>query len=193
MRRGAVGLALALAGAGALAWWFASDLAAPEVDPTLERAVRSVVDEHLSRGPWPGYLANRRGSAWFCSADMIELRREGAELKVGLLALCQEYARAGDELLCGSGEHGPKLVTLVSSNSGPGPARYEVRHVQSARDGASYWPSVQQMFSRAGQAELRRLEAQVRPSELADPAVEARQAFGLPPGTACTPPSRWPS
>jgi hypothetical protein len=174
-------LAIALAAVGS--WLaFGRDEPPPPGDPALERAVLPVVDAHLSQGPWRGLLSHRHpGAAWFCSVDVIELRREGGNLKAGVDAWCDEYAPSGDRLLAGSGEHTPKLVTLSG-----GPDHYEVRHVESPSNGASHWPSIQRMFSEATQTELQRRQG--RPSQwLPDPAIEARQAFGLPPDAPVEP------
>lgn len=177
MVRGLSGATLAIAVA-ALGWWLLAgrDEPAPAVDPALERAVLPVIDAHLSQGPWRGVLSHRHpGAAWYCSVDVIELRHVGGELKAGVDALCQEYVRSGDKLLAGSGEHAPMLVTLSGN-----PDHYEVRHVETAHDGDAHWPSIQRMFSEAGQTELQRRQGRSSP-HLADPVVEARQAVGLPP------------
>jgi hypothetical protein len=155
------------------------DPPAPAVDSALERAVLPIIDAQLQAGPWPGRFPADPHSAWFCSERVIEIRRDGPELKVGLDALCHEYARSGDALLLGAGEHAPKLVTLSD--------RYEILRVQTPQDGRA--DSARSLFSPAGYAELRRHEASPSP-QLPDPAIEARQSFGLSPDAPVLMPSR---
>jgi hypothetical protein len=130
----------------------------PKVDQALAEKVLPVIDAHL------------QGGKWFCTERVIEIRQQDDELRVGLDTSCQEYFRSGNTLVAASGQSSPKLVTLAG-----GPDRYEVRRVQSPLDGAGYSDSVRRMFSAAGYTEVRRSVA------LPDPAVEARQEFGLPP------------
>jgi hypothetical protein len=140
------------------------------VDPALVAQVLPVIDGELERGPWPGLLSSEHSEArWFCAEEVIEIRRAGDELAVGVDALCEEYLRDGDELLVGSGEHGPKAVIL-----GAGPDGYRVVRVDVPPDGAGFTPWVQRNFSDAGARELNRRSL---PS---DTAAQAREAFGLP-------------
>lgn len=160
-----VGAALGLlCAAGVVGWVIAQR--APAVDPVLAATVLPVIDEELERGPWPGMLGGR----WFCAEEVIEIRRTGDELAVGLDAWCEEYMRDGDELVAGSGEHCPKVVVLAAGADG-----YRVVRVEAPPDGAGFSPWVARNFSAAGAREL----SGATPSP--DTAAQARQAFGLPP------------
>lgn len=165
----AVGL---LVGLGAAAW-LVTYLQPPSVDPELVAKVQPVIDQELERdGPWRGLLSSdpALSARWFCVEQVIEIRRSGDELSVGIDALCEEYARDGDELLTGSGEHCPKVIVLVADADG-----YRVVRVDVPPDGAGFTPWVERNFSDAGARELNRL------SLPPDTAAQAREAFGLPP------------
>lgn len=145
---------------------------ASAVDPVLAAKVLPVIDEELERGPWPGMLGGR----WFCAEEVIEIRRTGDELAVGVDALCEEYTRDGDELVAGSGEHGPKVVVLAA-----GPDGYRVVRVDAPPDGAGFSPWVAHNFSAAGAREVR------GGTSFPDTAAQAREAYGLPPDAPVRP------
>lgn len=167
-----VGVALGLLVGVAVVAWLVIAHRPPSVDPALVAKVRPVIDKELERGPWPGLLSSEHPEArWFCTAQVIEIRRTGNELAVGIDAWCDEYMRDGDDLLAGSGEHAPKVVVLVARSDG-----YRVVRVDVPPDGAGFSPWVQRNFSDAGATELNR-----RRSLSPDTAGQARKAFGLPP------------
>jgi hypothetical protein len=162
----AFGLLVVLGAVG----WMVTARQPPSMDPALVAKVGPVIDEELEKGPWPGQLSSEHpGARWFCVEQVIEIRRAGDELAAGIDALCQEYVRDGHELLAGSGEHGPKVVVLVAE-----PGGYRVVRVDAPPDGAGFAPWVERSFSAAGAEEL------TRRGLPADPATQAREAFGLP-------------
>lgn len=161
-----VGVALGLLGGLGTAGWLVLALRPPAVDPVLAGKVLPVIDEELERGPWPGMLGGR----WFCAERVIEIRHTGDELAVGVEAWCDEYVRDGDELVVGSGEHGPKVVVLTAESDG-----YRVVRVDVPPDGAGYSPWVERHFSAAG---ARELNGRTPPQ---DTAAQAREVLGLRP------------
>jgi len=167
-----VGLAAGvLAGIGTVGWLVAGHTA-PPVDPVLAAAVLPLIDEELERGPWPGMLSSTGAEArWFCVARVIEIRRTGDELAVGIEDLCEEFARDGDALVAGSGERGPKVVVLTAAPDGR-----RVTRVESPPDGDAHVRWVRRNFTAGGAAEAEHLGL---PADA--PAAQAREAFGLPP------------
>lgn len=144
--------------------------AEPELDQDLLRAVAPVIHADLPvnrKVTWPGVSGGR----WFCAERAVETRRDGGDVRVGLIASCSEYVQRGGVLVMGSGFSGALVVTLTS-----GPGGYRVRDVEAPTDGAGHDVSLRRMFSTAGYAEVRRSAGRAGP----DPAPEARAAFGLP-------------
>jgi hypothetical protein len=169
-----VGLAVGVVvGVGVGGWLALRPEPLAELDPATERAVLLVIDAELERGPWPGMLESERpelGPRWFCVERVIEVRRAGDELEVGIEAQCDELARSGREVLSGSGEHGPKVVVLVAEQDG-----YRVDRVDVPPDGPGFVRWVEDNFSDAGRTDLYGWAL----SE--DPNLEqARRTFGLP-------------
>jgi hypothetical protein len=101
--------------------WLVVDRDAPRrVDSELAAAVLPAIDVESERGPWPGLPSTTRpelGPRWFSVEHVIETRRPGDEVRVGMAALCEEYARDGSTLLTGSGERAAKVVDLVGRGS----------------------------------------------------------------------------
>lgn len=164
-------------------WFLLGRTSPPVVDKAQEQSMLPAIHEQLERGPWEGMLRSARPDLvprWFCSEHVIEIRPDGPTSLVGLQARCQEFGRDGGSLVEGSGESGPQLVTLLGD-----PGNYRVGQVRHARDGSEFTTSVRQMFSPAGAAEALRLEGNAS-GVLADPAVEARRLFGLPPDAPIT-------
>lgn len=165
----ATGAGFLLAGT-AVAVVLLTDPAEPELDEDLMRAVGPVVHADLPvnrKVTWPGSAAGR----WFCAERAVETRRDGSDVRVGLIANCSEYVRRDGVLVQNGGWSGALVVTLAS-----GPDGYRVRDVEVPVDGAGHDASLQRMFSSAGYEEVRRSASRAGP----DPAPEARAAFGLP-------------
>ncbi|MGC7093606.1 hypothetical protein ACPZ19_02965 [Amycolatopsis lurida] len=123
----------AVLAAGALGWVLFAPPGPPEVDPELERAALPAIDAALEA---PG---------WTCTQDVIEIRPDAGELRVGLLADC-------DRAEPRSGFRGPRVFTLA-----PSPDGYTVLNQESPGDGAAFAPTVEQLFSPEGAAEVFRL------------------------------------
>ncbi|WET76559.1 hypothetical protein P3102_20775 [Amycolatopsis sp. QT-25] len=147
-----------------------TDHAEPELDEDLWRAVAPVVHAELPanrKHTWPGSPAGR----WFCAERAVETRRDGSDVRVGLIANCSEYVGRDGVLVQSSGRSGALVVTLAS-----GPDGYRVRDIEAPVDGAGHDESLRRMFSTAGYEEVRRSASRAGP----DPAPEARAALGLP-------------
>ncbi|HET9141790.1 hypothetical protein [Actinophytocola sp.] len=171
-------LGAALAGLGVSGWLVIERYSAPEVDAGLARAVLPLIDQELERGPWTGLLTSARpesGPRWFCAQRVVETGRDGAELRVGLLAHCVEYGRADGALIGGSGEQCAKLVVLTG-----GSGRWTVTRIESSPDGHAAAGWEREHFSPAA---VRRLHDWLgaSPDLSEDVTAQARLAFGLPP------------
>lgn len=156
--------------------WLVVDRRAPSVDSGLAAEVLPAIDAELERGPWPGLLSSARpelGPRWFCVEHVIEIRRSGNQVRVGVTALCEEYAREGKTLLTGSGEHAAKVVDLVAEAGG-----YRVTRVDAAPDGPvrDWW--LAHGFSDAG---VRQANEPLSTDDTTAP--QACEAFGLPQDT----------
>ncbi|GII30128.1 hypothetical protein [Planotetraspora mira] len=111
----------------------------------------------------------------FCHEDLIEVRRKGPRLLVGVMTWCEELARRGNRLVSGTGYGAPQLLTMESVNG-----RFTVQHVDEPTDGEANISTTRAMFSPEGAP---------RAIEMAgagwDPEngiyEEARRTFGLPP------------
>ncbi|ALG06760.1 hypothetical protein [Kibdelosporangium phytohabitans] len=160
---------LLVAGAAVAVPMLVPEPAAPELDQELLRAVAPVVHADLPvnrKVVWPGTAGGR----WFCAERPVETRRDGDDVRFGLLASCSEYAHRDGKLVHGSGFSGALVVTLAASPDG-----YRVRDVELPPDGAGNSAALKRMFSAAGYEQVQR-SAGHGP----DPAPEARAAFGLP-------------
>jgi hypothetical protein len=171
-----VGIVVGVLVAVGLMGWLVFDRAmSPRVSPGLAAMVVPVIDAELEHGPWPGMLSSTRpelAARWFCAERVIEIRRAGDEVAVGIEASCDEFAREGDALVAGSGESGPKVVVLVAGSNG-----YRVSRVDAPPDGDARLRWVRRSFSEDGAAQVE------RGSLSRDATVtQAREAFGLPPG-----------
>jgi hypothetical protein len=168
----AAGAVLVLAGALVTVVLLTED-PEPEFDENLWQAVAPVVHADLP--------ANRKvtwavspGERWFCAERPVETRRDGGDVRVGLIARCDAYVRQ-DSALVQSGGMSDALVVVLT----PGPDGYRVREVEVPSDGAGHDASLRRMFSAAGYEKVRDSASQAGP----DPAPEARAAFGLPADT----------
>ncbi|MFD8074271.1 hypothetical protein ACFV3E_16685 [Streptomyces sp. NPDC059718] len=171
------GAGLAAVAASVLCWQAVPG--APEVDPRLERAVLPVVDRYLTTDPagplGETELRGEDGSVphGFCTERVIEIRRAGGGLRVGLAAWCGHYVRKGDGVTALDG-----VVTLGVVTVSPASAPARVGDTAWEPDGdATAWTRAN--FSAGGAAEARRLMSDGG-SQLTDPEAEARAAFGLP-------------
>lgn len=168
-----VGVAIGVLAVLGVGWFVVDRLRGPEVDPALAAKVLPVIDEELEKRQWLGMLSASRpelGARWFCAERVIEIRRTGDELAVGLDVHCDEFARDGDALVAGSGERGPKVVVLAAGSDG-----YRVSRVDRSPDGKAHVPWVERNFSEEGVEELS------RGGLSADATVaQARRAFRLP-------------
>lgn len=156
--------------------WLVVERTAPAVDRGLAAEVLPAIDAELERGPWPGLLSSERpelGPRWFCVEHVVETQQMGDRVRVGVVALCEEYARDGRTLLVGSGEHAAKVVDLVAEAGG-----YRVTGVDTAPDGPirDWW--LAHGFSDAGVRQANQLLASQDTT-----APQAREAFGLPQDT----------
>jgi hypothetical protein len=170
----AIGAGLALVGSAVVLLTDHTGHTVPELDQDLWRAVSPVVHADLpanAKVTWPG-------GRWFCAERAVETRRDGGDVRVGLLATCTAYIQRDGALVMSSGFSGALVVTLTS-----GPDGYRVRDVEVPVDGAGNDASLRRMFSAAGYKEVRSSSGRAGP----DPAPEARAAFGLPAGAPVLP------
>ncbi|ONI77264.1 hypothetical protein ALI144C_34950 [Actinosynnema sp. ALI-1.44] len=144
--------------------------ARPELDEDLLRAVAPVVHTDLPTNRkvvWP----SQPGGRWFCAQRPVEIRRDGDDVRLGLIANCSMYVRRDAALVLSGGFSGGLVAVLT-----PGPDGYRVRDVEVPVDGAGNAESLKRMFSTAGYEEVRRSTGRTG----LDPTPQARAAFGLP-------------
>jgi hypothetical protein len=141
-----------------------------EFDENLWHAVTPAVHANLPTNPKVVWAVSP-GERWFCAEKAIETRRDGSDVRVGLIVTCEAYSQRDNTLVRSSGHAAPMVVTLTS-----GPSGYQVRDVEVPADGAGHDVSVRRMFSSAGYEKIQDSGHRVGP----DPAPEARVAFGLP-------------
>ncbi|OXM49588.1 hypothetical protein [Amycolatopsis alba] len=157
-----------LAGVGvvvtAAAWWIVDEM--PSVDDTVAREALPPIDEHLRA------LAGSGGAEirWVCTQKVIETRTDGDQVRVGLVANCDEVAKEGDGLVTRGGFRRQPMVYRVERT----PGGYRVIDRKIAEGGAGYSRSVKAMFSWVG---ARRVIDGASPD---DPGTVSRAAFGLP-------------
>ncbi|MDT7788846.1 MAG: hypothetical protein QOF58_7265 [Pseudonocardiales bacterium] len=154
----------------------------PGLDPAREQAVRASVESHLEQDHWHGVLEAqyvRQRVGWFCAGEVIEADENPDESAVGLQTLCQEFTSVAGELVLGSGESVPRIVTVTSP-----PKPVEVLRVESAPDGAGNAEWIDDHFSWLGAKKLHRTQYR----DLRDETIaKALSAFGLPAGTPVRP------
>lgn len=146
----------------------------PRFDQAQAQAVLPVIDEALTKAQKPGALDRRDDlrPQWFCAEDVIEIRPDNGNLKVGFWAHCDELGSNGSSLQEGSGWSGALVFTLTQ-------APHRIVHTDEAPDGAGNSVWIKRNFSTAGAAIA--LERPTKPSNLRErTTAEARQAFGLP-------------
>lgn len=175
----AAGAALVLAGGAALVVAERSTPAPPHLDAALERSVLPVVDRYVLTDPRASLGGdetagpNRAGPRGFCTERVIEIRRTGTDLRVGLVAWCGHFERTGARLT--DLEDGVTAGVLTVSPASA-PARVTGASWEPDDTLATWAPA---HFSPAGTAEVERVLAD-SDANLVDPAVQARAAFGLP-------------
>lgn len=120
-------------------------------------------------------------SRTLCTATIIEIRPDGPRWRVGMETRCAEYARRRQTLLTGTAGGSDEVMILVRAAG----SRYRV--VSAVSDN---WPVVpdtgwvDRHFSRGAAYEINYGTWPMPP----DPVVQARRAFGFPPGTPAVTP-----
>jgi hypothetical protein len=112
----------------------------------------------------------------FCTAAIIEIRHDGPRWRVGMETDCGEFARRGKTLVEGTQGGSDEVMVLARAAGG------QYRVVSAVSDGYPVVPDiswVDRHFSPGAAYELNYGTWPASP----DPAVQARQAFGFPPGT----------
>lgn len=139
-------------------------------------AIEKFLDSPAAGAQTGGLLADgypKLRSRTFCTATIIEIRRAGPRWRVGMVALCAEYARRGHTLVTGSASVFNEVMVLAGGH---------YRVVSAVSDSWSEGPDtgwVDRHFSRGAAREINSGTLPAPP----DPAVQARRAFGFPPGT----------
>lgn len=119
-------------------------------------------------------LAPQLPARAFCSVWIIDTQPEGSGLRVGTIVYCEEYARRGGSLLSGKGAQEAVVLTLS-----PATAPTSVTAVSYEPDDAPpSWFSA--TYTSAGSAEIQSILIGSTNSNLTDPSIQARAAFGLP-------------
>lgn len=141
------------------------------VDRATEDAALAVVDARLRTG-WGGLRVPATGPAepgWACTQLVIESAWHGTDLRVGLVASCEQFVRAPDALVSRAGYSAvPMVVTLIRDPDG-----LRIAGIEQAQDGGGLPASIRRMFTAQGAAVV--LDG-ARP---ASPNTVARQVFGL--------------
>jgi len=154
----------------------------PDVNHAQAQAMLPTIEKFLdSRGGsyTGGMLAvnyPKLNSRTFCTAAIIEIRRAGPRWRVGMVTWCEEYARRGHSLVTGSGSIFNEVMVLAGAAGGD----YRVVSAVGdswAQDADPGW--IDRHFSRGA---AREINSRGWPA-LPNPAVQARRAFGFPPGT----------
>ncbi|MER6665776.1 hypothetical protein ABT256_14630 [Amycolatopsis japonica] len=160
-----------LAGVGvvvaASGWWIVDEM--PTVDDAVAREALPPIDEHLRALAGSGDA----GTRWVCTHKVIETRPDGDQVKVGLVASCDEVERDAGGLVTRAGFRRQPMVYRVERT----PGGFRVLDRKVAEDGAGFSPSVKAMFSWTG---ARRVLHGASPD---DPRNVSAAAFGLPEGT----------
>ncbi|MFE5505292.1 hypothetical protein [Amycolatopsis japonica] len=160
-----------LAGVGvvvaASGWWIVDEM--PTVDDAVAREALPPIDEHLRALAGSGDT----GTRWVCTQKVIETRPDGDQVKVGLVASCDEVERDAVGLVTRAGFRRQPMVYRVERT----PGGFRVLDRKVAEDGAGFSPSVKAMFSWTG---ARRVLHGASPD---DPKSVSAAAFGLPEST----------
>lgn len=173
-----VGVVCALMAAvvGWVVWWFRH----PAVDQAQARAMQPVIGaymhEHSGQVGLGGTLDPRLKPEVFCNADIIEIRPDGPQWRVGMMLNCGEFARRGSTLIEGSSGYPGIGEVMILSGS---PGHYRVLSLDLGPPGYdAAW--VHQNFSSLAARWL----LSTSPPTAPDPIGQAWQAFGFPAGTS---------
>ena len=172
----AIGLAALTAAAASVLG--TQDRAAATADPKASGSALALITSYLTSdngifGTVSVPLAPQLPARAFCSVRIIDSQLDGSQLRVGTIVYCGEYARRGGSLL--SGESAQEAVVLTLS---PATAPTGVTAVLYEPDDAPpSWFSAN--YTSAGSAEIQSILIGSANSNLTDPSVEARAAFGL--------------
>ncbi|SHN09953.1 hypothetical protein SAMN05216499_12094 [Actinacidiphila paucisporea] len=178
-RWAAAGGALAAAGLGVLIVHDHASPAAPHVDTALDRAVLPVVDRYVVTapgGPLEGdepAVPSPAAPRGFCTERVVEIRPAGTALRVGLVAWCGHFVRAGTDVNATD-----EVVTAGVLTVSPASAPQRVTAASwEPDDELSSWAPAH--FSSGGAAEVERILGNSA-AHLTGPEAKARAAFGLP-------------
>jgi hypothetical protein len=179
----AAGCGTAAAGVGASAvfrvWPLPPDVnhaQAQAMLPTIEKFLDSPVGG-FEGGGLLGADYPKLKSRTFCTATIIDIRRAGPRWRVGMVSFCAEYARRGHTLVTGTASAGDDEVMVLAGIAG---RHYRV--VSAVGDNWSPVPLpgwVDRHFSPGAAREINSGHWPAPPN----PVVQARRAFGFPPGT----------
>ncbi len=169
-------LALGVLG-GAIGYAAYEEWAPPTVDAGESRAVLPAIDRYLTSDR-TGLLSDRSGTGpvtrpgvtTVCTERIIEIRRSGGDLRVGLAADCGDYGRRGGTLVMGTGGASAAEFTVSAATDLVTAAAYE------PDDAPPSWFAAH--FSTAGADEFQRWED--GSGAVPDSAVRARTLLGLP-------------
>jgi hypothetical protein len=158
----------------------------PHVNAAQALAMLPAIEAYLdspagrNQGGMLAQLYPKLHSRVFCTATIIEIRPASRGWRVGMETDCTEYARRGDTLLEGTGAGEDEVMVLAGSGT-------NYRVVSDVNDAYPITPDdrwVDRHFSRAAAHEINYGTWPDPP----DPAVQARLAFGLPPGAKAVEP-----
>ncbi len=150
----------------------------PGLDRAQARLMLPAIEAYLDSpagGNQGGYLTDafpELKPRVFCTAAIIEIRRDGSGWRVGMQTACGEYARRGDTLLEGTAGGNTEVIVLAGNGS-----RYRVTSAASSDPTVPDPRWVDRHFSAGAAVEINGGLWPVPPN----PAVQARRAFGLPP------------
>ena len=141
----------------------------------MQPAIDAYLHAHAAQLGIGGVLDARYQPQVFCDANIIEIRPDGPQWRVGMMLNCGEYARHQGRLLEASLGYFMAVGQLTGRGHG---GRYQVRSAQLGPDG--YSPAwVHENFS----SRAARWLLSTSPPTAPDPVSQARQAFGFPAGT----------
>jgi hypothetical protein len=152
--------------------------------PTIERYLDSPAGGNQDGGFLAAKYPKLRPRT-FCTAAIIEIRRAGPRWRVGIVTFCAEYARRDHALVSGaawqnvSGQRYLYPRSEVMVLAGVAGGHYRVVSAVSHSLWTAHDPGwVDRHFSRGAAREINAGDWPAPPN----PAVQARRAFGFPPG-----------
>lgn len=168
-------VALLAAFAGGLAWWYRHPAVNQAQAKAIEPDIEAYMHDNAARLDIGGVLDSRLKSQVFCNANIIEITPEGSRYRVGMAMNCGEFARRGASLIEGFSGY---FISVCEVMIPPGGRNYRVLSLDPGPEG--YDPAwVHQNFS----ALAARWVLSSDPPTASDPASQAWQALGFPPGT----------